>query len=202
MIEAIDSEKLDTERFVETQVAEIRDAVREGTAINALSGGVNVEIIDARREFFSALKGITDLEAKREAVTQTFYRDVFGRTVLESSAWHLLQGTILTDVNETVAGIERQHNVFAQLGIDPKKTFGFHILEPVIQLRNDGVRKVGKTLGLPAAIADRMPWRCPQRFADRSSHVDASGACGRNNQGNARSRDSHLQYRDQTAVNH
>jgi GMP synthase (glutamine-hydrolysing) len=66
--------------------------------------GVSVEIVDARKEFFAALKGITDPEEKREAITQTFYRNVFGRIVKESGAKHLLQGTILTDVDETIAG--------------------------------------------------------------------------------------------------
>jgi len=83
--------------------------------------GVTVEVVDAKKEFFSALKGVTDPEEKREAITQTFYKTVFGRIVKDSGANHLLQGTILTDVDETVAGIKRQHNVFEQLGIDPKK---------------------------------------------------------------------------------
>lgn len=123
--------------------------------------GVEIEIIDARREFLDALKGITDPEKKREAITQTFYKDVFGRIVRESNARHLLQGTILTDVDETVAGIKRQHNVFAQLGIDPEKTFGYQILEPLIQLRKDGVRAVGKALGLPGEIFARIPFPGP-----------------------------------------
>src|SRR4030042_1955896 len=66
--------------------------------------GVMVEVVDARKEFFAALRGITDPEEKREAITQTFYRNVFGRIVKESGAKYLLQGTLLTDVDETVAG--------------------------------------------------------------------------------------------------
>ena len=123
--------------------------------------GVEIEIIDARDEFLDALKGITDPEKKREAITQTFYKGVFGRIVRESNARHLLQGTILTDVDETVAGIKRQHNVFAQLGIDPQETFGYQILEPLIQLRKDGVRAVGKALGLPESIFARIPFPGP-----------------------------------------
>jgi GMP synthase (glutamine-hydrolysing) len=102
---------------------------------------VDVEIVEARKEFFAGLKGITNPEEKREAITQTFYRNVFGRLVKESGAKHLLQGTILTDVEETAAGIKRQHNVFEQIGIDPKKAFGYRIIEPLVQLRKDGVRK-------------------------------------------------------------
>ena len=123
--------------------------------------GVSVEIVDARKEFFEALKGITDPEEKREAITQTFYRNVFGRIVKESGAKHLLQGTILTDVDETIAGIKRQHNVFEQLGIDPQQAFGYRIIEPLIQLRKDGVRKVGKAIGLPAELFDRIPFPGP-----------------------------------------
>ncbi len=205
MMTEITAQKLDLEQFIAEKVAEIKDAVGKGTAINALSGGVDsstvtmlghralgkqlrtvfienglmregepeqvaslfrklgvpVEVIDARDEFFTALKGITDPEEKREAITQTFYKRVFGRIVKQSGAKCLLQGTILTDVDETVAGIKRQHNVFAQLGIDPQEAFGYRILEPLIQLRKDGVRKVGKALGLPSELFERIPFPGP-----------------------------------------
>ena len=201
----ITAQALNTDAFIAEQVEAIRAAVGEGTAINALSGGVDssvvtmlahkalgdklktwfienglmregepqfvadvfaklgvrVEVLDARDEFFSALKGITDPEEKREAVTQTFYKKVFGRLVRESGAKHLLQGTILTDVDETVAGIKRQHNVFEQLGIDPQQAFGYKIVEPLVQLRKDGVRKVGEALGLPDSIFNRPPFPGP-----------------------------------------
>ncbi|MCX5632630.1 MAG: asparagine synthase-related protein [Phycisphaerae bacterium] len=123
--------------------------------------GVKVEIVDARREFFAALKGITDPEEKREAITQTFYKKVFGRIVKKSGARFLLQGTILTDVDETIAGIKRQHNVFEQIGINPQKAFGYRILEPLIQLRKDGVRKAGRALGLPNEVFNRIPFPGP-----------------------------------------
>ena len=123
--------------------------------------GVEVIIVDAKEEFFSALKGITDPEQKREAITQTFYKNVFGKLVKESGSKYLLQGTILTDVDETVAGIKRQHNVFEQLGIDPQEMFGYKIIEPLVQIRKDGVRKVAKALDLPTSIYNRMPFPGP-----------------------------------------
>jgi len=205
MIQEITAQELNTERFINEKVKEIKGAVGDGMAINALSGGVDsstvtmlghralgkrlrtifienglmregepeqvagffqklgvpVEVVDARQEFFAALRGITDPEEKREAITQTFYRNVFGRIVKESGAKYLLQGTILTDVDETVAGIKRQHNVFEQLGIDPQEAFGYRIIEPLIQLRKDGVRKAGKALGLPAELFERIPFPGP-----------------------------------------
>jgi GMP synthase (glutamine-hydrolysing) len=123
--------------------------------------GVLVEVVDAQAKFFRALKGITDPEEKREAITQTFYKEVFGRLVRKSRAKFLLQGTILTDVDETVAGIKRQHNVFEQLGIDPQEAFGYKILEPLVQLRKDGVRKAAQALGLPKSVYNRMPFPGP-----------------------------------------
>ena len=123
--------------------------------------GVEVDVVDARQEFFAALEGVADPEEKREAITQTFYRTVFGRMVKESGAKYLLQGTILTDVDETIAGIKRQHNVFEQLGIDPQEAFGYRIIEPLVQLRKDGVRMIGKALGLPAELFERIPFPGP-----------------------------------------
>ncbi len=204
-IKEIKAKSLNTKNFIDEKVREIRDAVGDGLAINALSGGVDssvvtalghkalgkrlktyfvdngimrqdeparvaadfrkmgveIEVLDASKAFFAALKGLTDPEEKREAITQTFYKKIFRNLVVKSKAKYLLQGTILTDVDETVAGIKRQHNVFEQLGIDPQKAFGYKILEPLIQLRKDGVRKVGYGLGLPKHIFDRIPFPGP-----------------------------------------
>ncbi len=123
--------------------------------------GIKVELVDAREKFFAALKGLSDPEQKREAITQTFYKDVFGGLVRASGARFLLQGTILTDVDETVAGIKRQHNVFEQLGIDPVAAFGYTIIEPLVQLRKDGVRKLAAALGLPESVYNRIPFPGP-----------------------------------------
>ncbi|MGI6137686.1 MAG: ATP-binding protein [Candidatus Hydrogenedentales bacterium] len=205
MIQEITVKDLDTTRFIEDKVNEIREAVGADTCINTLSGGVDsatvtmlghaalgsqlrtviidngimregepervteifqglgvkVDIIQAQQTFHDALKGVTDPEEKREVIRQCFYKDVFAKVVKESGAKVLLQGTILTDVDETVAGVKRQHNVFAQLGIDPEQAFGYKILEPLIQLRKDGVRELSKALGLPPEIYARIPFPGP-----------------------------------------
>lgn len=205
MAKEIAAQELNTKDFIHEKVEEIQRIVKDGMAINALSGGVDsstvtmlghralgdrlktvfienglmregeaekvaglfkrlgvtVDVIDAKNEFFAALQGVADPEEKREAITQTFYKDVFGRLVKGSGAKHLLQGTILTDIDETIAGIKRQHNVFEQLGINPQEAFGYQIIEPLIQLRKDGVRMVGAALGLPAEAFDRIPFPGP-----------------------------------------
>ena len=123
--------------------------------------GVPVEIVDARDRCFGALQGLTDPEEKREAITQSFYRDVFGQLVRESGAKHLLQGTNYTDIEETVAGVKRQHNILEQLGIDTEKTFGYKVIEPIMELRKPAVRKVAEALGLPEEIFNRPPFPGP-----------------------------------------
>ncbi|MFW6065264.1 MAG: asparagine synthase-related protein [Planctomycetota bacterium] len=197
--------ELDERAFIDEQVSAIADAVGDGRAVNALSGGVDsavvtmlahkalgdklttyfidnglmradepqwtvdlfaklgvpVELIDAKEQFFASLKGVTDPEEKRQAITDTFYKNVFARLVRESGATHLLQGTNFTDVEETVAGIKRQHNILAQLGIDTESEYGYVVMEPIIQLRKTAVRRVGKALGLPEELYNRPPFPGP-----------------------------------------
>jgi GMP synthase (glutamine-hydrolysing) len=124
--------------------------------------GVRVRVVDASDRFFAALEGVTDPEEKREkGITQVFYKDVFATLVRESGARVLLQGTNFTDIEETAAGVKRQHNVFAQIGIDPREAFGYSILEPIVRLRKPAVRAVARALGLPKEIAERPPFPGP-----------------------------------------
>ena len=196
---------MDCKKFVDEQIANIKQTVGDAKAINAVSGGVDsslvtilghralgdqlktvfidnalmregeaqhvadtfaslgvlVELVDAQEEFLSALAGLTDPEEKRQAVTDTFYSKVFSRLMKESGAKFLLHGTILTDIEETVAGIKRQHNILAQLGIDTEEAYGYSVLEPLKTLRKDGVREVTRFLKLPAEIAERIPFPGP-----------------------------------------
>lgn len=196
---------MDCEKFVEEQIADIKQSVGDSKAINALSGGVDsslvtvlghraigdklrtvfidsalmregepqqvvktfadmdipVELVDAQEEFLSALSGLTDPEEKRQAVTDTFYSKVFSQLVTESGAKFLLHGTILTDIEETVAGIKRQHNILTQIGINTEEAYGYSVLEPLKTLRKDDVREVAKSLELPVEISQRIPFPGP-----------------------------------------
>ncbi|OGF68144.1 MAG: ExsB family transcriptional regulator [Candidatus Fischerbacteria bacterium RBG_13_37_8] len=204
-IKEIKLQHLNTRKFIAEKIKEIATVVGNGTAINALSGGVDssavtvlgyralgerlltyfidnglmregepeyvvglfkkmgikVILLDARKEFFGKLKGLTDPEEKREAITQAFYKDVFGKLVKESGARFLLHGTNYTDVEETVAGVKRQHNILDQLGIDTQKIYGYKVSEPLVQLRKPAVRVVAKALGLPKEIYSRPPFPGP-----------------------------------------
>ena len=123
--------------------------------------GIPVELINSRSEFLGALKGISDPEKKRQAITDTFYKKIFGKIVRSTGAKFLIHGTILTDIEETIAGIKRQHNILAQLGIDPQKAYGYQVLEPLKTLRKDSVRAVASAFRLPAEITKRIPFPGP-----------------------------------------
>jgi len=122
--------------------------------------GIDVEIIDAHKQFFRALKGLTDPEEKRKAFRDCFYKTL-GKAVRASRARFLLQGTIKADVIETQKGVKTQHNILEQIGIDPEAGYGFQTIEPLKTLFKPGVREVGRALGMPPHMYKRMPFPGP-----------------------------------------
>ena len=139
--------------------------MREGEAETVVATfqklGIRVNVYNCEDKFFNALKGKKDPEEKRQAITDTFYQEVIPQIMREIGAQYLFQGTIYTDIEETIAGIKRQHNVLEQLGIDTLVKYGYKVVEPLVELRKDGVRKMGKALGLPATIFNRIPFPGP-----------------------------------------
>jgi len=123
--------------------------------------GIKVEVINAKEKFFRVLKGKTDPEEKRKIISDVFYGDVFKKILEKNRVKFLLQGTNLTDIEETVAGIKFQHNVLEQIGISTEKKFGYRLSEPLIELRKNDIRKVAKLLGLPEEIHQRIPFPGP-----------------------------------------
>jgi GMP synthase (glutamine-hydrolysing) len=124
--------------------------------------GLNIKGVDARQKFYSALKNLSDPEAKRKAIGRTFI-EVFDEEAhrIEDVAW-LGQGTIYPDVIESVsvkgpsATIKSHHNV----GGLPEK-MKMKVVEPLNTLFKDEVRLVGKTLGIDPLILGRHPFPGP-----------------------------------------
>jgi GMP synthase (glutamine-hydrolysing) len=121
--------------------------------------GIKTRYVDAKKDFFDAFKGKIDAEEKRKAFRETFYK-TFGKVAKEEKTGFIAQGTIRADVIETVKGIKSQHNVLEQIGISPDK-YGYKILEPLKELFKPDVRKVGRELGLPKEVSERMPFPGP-----------------------------------------
>ena len=124
--------------------------------------GLNVIGVNAKNDFYSALQGLTDPEDKRKAIGKTFI-DIFDIEAkkIKDVKW-LAQGTIYPDIIESVSvggpsvTIKSHHNV----GGLPEK-MDLKIVEPLKMLFKDGVRRVGKSLGLAAAILGRHPFPGP-----------------------------------------
>lgn len=189
---------MNVEKFVEEAVREIKEKVKDGRAIIALSGGVDSSVctvlghkaigdrlipvfvdtglmregeperikeifgdmglvfIDAKDEFFKALKGVTDPEEKRKVVGELFVR-IFEKVAEERGAEYLIQGTIYPDIIESQGGIKSHHNV----GGFPTKYRFKDVIEPLRELYKDEVREVARYLGLPEEISERMPFPGP-----------------------------------------
>ncbi|EZG44392.1 GMP synthase [Gregarina niphandrodes] len=121
-----------------------------------------VHVVDAREQFFSALKGVTDPEAKRRIIGREFV-EAFDREVVTKypNVKYLAQGTIYPDVIESAkvgnaALIKTHHNV----GGLPEK-MKLKLVEPIRMLFKDEVRRVGEILGLPHDFVWRHPFPGP-----------------------------------------
>lgn len=123
---------------------------------------LNVTGIDAKEQFYSALKDKVDPEEKRKAIGKIFI-DVFHDEALKvSEAKFLGQGTIYPDVIESISvhgpsmTIKSHHNV----GGLPEKMH-LKLVEPLRFLFKDEVRKVGLELGIPDVMINRHPFPGP-----------------------------------------
>lgn len=125
--------------------------------------GAELRAVDATEDFYACLQGVTDPEAKRMAIGETFIR-VFEREAARAGQPRfLVQGTIYPDVVESRAPdrqkadrIKSHHNV----GGLPQD-LEFELIEPLRFLFKDEVRRVGLELGLPEALVWRQPFPGP-----------------------------------------
>lgn len=126
--------------------------------------GVKLKVVDAKAQFMSALKGVTDPETKRKIIGREFIRvfESAAREISESETIDfLIQGTLYPDVVESgggtgTANIKSHHNV-GGLPDDLQ----FTLIEPLRALFKDEVREVGLELGVPEAIVWRQPFPGP-----------------------------------------
>jgi len=122
--------------------------------------GIELIHVRAADDFFAKLDGVTEPEAKRKAIGETFIR-VFERASggIEDANF-LVQGTLYPDVVESggkhASTIKSHHNV-GGLPDDME----FELVEPLRTLFKDEVRKVGTELGLPDEIVWRQPFPGP-----------------------------------------
>ncbi|MBI4416047.1 MAG: glutamine-hydrolyzing GMP synthase subunit GuaA [Euryarchaeota archaeon] len=119
--------------------------------------GVHHKIVDAREEFFTALREVEDPEKKRVIIGNKFI-DIFEREARPFGAEYLVQGTIAPDWIESGGQlrdrIKTHHNV---AGLP--EVMHLTLAEPLRDLYKDEVRKVARALGL--RVAERQPFPGP-----------------------------------------
>lgn len=130
---------------------------------------IPVEYINARDRFLAAIAGVSDPEIKRKRIGHEFIGVFESESKRLGPFDYLAQGTLYPDVIESAdtnvdpqtgervaVKIKSHHNV----GGLPKD-LRFKLIEPLRKLFKDEVRKVGRSVGLPAEIINRHPFPGP-----------------------------------------
>jgi GMP synthase (glutamine-hydrolysing) len=118
---------------------------------------INLHFVDASTEFYEAMKGVTEPEAKRKVIGEKFIR-VFERESKKIQSDVLVQGTIAPDWIESGGGVRdtiKSHHNVGGLPKDMKLV----LCEPLRDLYKDEVRKLARHLQLP--VAERQPFPGP-----------------------------------------
>ncbi len=144
--------------------------LREGEAEGAAEmlrrlGFSNVHLVDASDLFLERLRGITDPEEKRRVIASTYVEVLMAKAreleELYGDFRYLGQGTIYPDRIESgragsgSAKIKSHHNVVLS------EALGLELLEPLLDLYKDEVRRLARSLGLPEEVIKRHPFPGP-----------------------------------------
>lgn len=134
---------------------------------------IEVEVVDATKEFLKALKGHVSMREKRLAM-RGVYKDVLEREIKKFGADFVAQGTLYTDLRESghghatgarVAEIKVHHNT----GID----FSVPELRPLETEVKDSARAIGRSIGVPEDLLTRHPFPGPGLVVRIEGEVNA-----------------------------
>lgn len=132
-------------KFIEEQVAAVREQVGDKRVLLALSGGVDSSVVAAL-----LIRAIG-----KQLVCVHVNHGLMRKGESEQVIEFLAQGTIYPDILES-HGVKAHHNV-GGLPEDMK----MELVEPVKLLFKDEVRVVGEALGLPHSMVYRQPFPGP-----------------------------------------
>jgi GMP synthase (glutamine-hydrolysing) len=131
----------------------------EANQIERLLSGLDIHLdfVDASAEFYAAMKGVTEPEAKRKIIGERFIR-VFERESQKIGADVLVQGTIAPDWIESGGGVRDTIKSHHNVGGLPKD-MRLVLCEPLRDLYKDEVRKLARHLKIP--VSERQPFPGP-----------------------------------------
>ncbi len=132
--------------FVDTGL--FRQGEAEATCAELGALGLPIHCVQKRAETLGALSGLTDMEAKRNAVHEVVMHALAEAAETQGGCKLLLSGTTYTDI---IVGGRQAQNEGASLG-------GMRIVEPLRELFRDEVRALGALLELPEDLRYRQPF--------------------------------------------
>ncbi|MBW2977439.1 glutamine-hydrolyzing GMP synthase [Candidatus Woesearchaeota archaeon] len=127
--------------------------------------GLNVEYVNASKDFLEKLKGVTDPEEKRKIIGHTFI-DVFDKKAEEFSKKYtdikfLAMGTIYPDRIESAQPNKQADKIKSHHNLTLPENMKLKVIEPIKEFYKDGVRKLGEELGVPKEVLYRHPFPGP-----------------------------------------
>lgn len=108
--------------------------------------GMDITRIDARRQFLSALRGVTGADEKRAVIGGLIRRILREEEEKMGPIDALIRGTTCNDV------------MFGNSATQPAIGGQTPVIEPVRELFKDEIRRVGDHLGLPEDLVSRQPF--------------------------------------------
>ncbi len=122
---------------------------------------LDVEVVDATKEFLAALKGKTAMKEKRLAM-RGIYKDVLEKQIKTFKADFIAQGTLYTDLRESGHGHKTGARV-AEIKVHHNTNLDFSIPEiaPLESEVKDSARSIGRDIGVPEDLLVRHPFPGP-----------------------------------------
>lgn len=136
-------------------------------------GWIEVEVVDATKEFLKALKGKTSMAEKRVAM-RGIYKEVLEKKIKEFGADFIAQGTLYTDLVESGHGhmtgarraqIKLHHNTGLEFSVPE--------LAPLETEVKDSARGIGRDIGVPEELLMRHPFPGPGLVVRIEGEVNA-----------------------------
>ncbi|MDO8562181.1 MAG: glutamine-hydrolyzing GMP synthase [bacterium] len=159
----------DDEAYVQKYFA----APSEALAKEGQDHWIDIEVVDATKEFLAALKGKTSMEEKRIAM-RGVYKEVLEQKIKGFGAGFIAQGTLYTDLVESGHGhatgarraqIKLHHNTALEFSVPE--------LTPLDTEVKDSARAIGRDVGVPEDLLVRHPFPGPGLVVRIEGEVNA-----------------------------
>ena len=136
-------------------------APSEASAKERQEHWIDVQVVDATKDFLKVLKGKTGMREKRMAM-RGVYKAVLEREIKKFKTDFIAQGTLYTDLRESGHGHKTGARV-AEIKVHHNTNLGFSIPEiaPLETEVKDSARSIGRDIGVPEDLLVRHPFPGP-----------------------------------------